>query len=122
MLKRNRIRPRNEANSKNTTTSTSNPLPIVNVNVTAYPLQGQKQERKDLNKVKQNEDTIASEDLIEAQSPVKSTTSRAVNLVTRRYETPPPRPVKPVSTRIAQTSKPTKTPKLHFAKVNNVRV
>ena len=118
MLKRSRVRPRNEAKNNHTTTTTTKPLPIVNLNVTASPLFSLKKELKGGDKLKQTQSHVSSPAANRFPPQIKSTTTEAVNKV-RRYETPPPRFVKPLSPYISKISKATKTPKLHLLKVSS---
>ena len=126
MLKRSRIRPKNELQTNSTTTTTSTtttikPLPIVNINVSASPLLSI---RKELNSVIQNKqpysDTKSSIE-ITSKEQIKSTTADPPKLVPRRYDTPPPRFSKPISSHFAKISKVTKVPKLQLLKVSRLK-
>ena len=137
MLKRSRIRPKNESSnngteSKSTTTPTSiKTLPIANA--TASPLLSL---RKELNSLIQNKKSLNNstktfhEGRRKAVKKVKittttttatTTTTKTPGLVTRRYETPPSRGPKPLSSSAEVISKPRKEPKIRLSKVDKKR-
>ena len=132
MLKRSRIRPKNEAsnnateNKSTTTTTTIKTLPIANA--TASPLLSL---RKELNSLIQNKKSLNNstksfhEGRRKAVKKVKVTTTTATttttktpSVVTRRYETPPSRGPKPLSSSVEVISKPRKEPKIRLSKVH----
>ena len=135
MLKRSRVRPKSEESnnateSKSTTTPTTiKTLPIANA--TASPLLSL---RKELNSLIQNKKSLNNstksfhEGRRKAVKKVKitttttatsTTTTKTPSIVTRRYETPPSRGPKPLSSSVEVISKPRKEPKIRLSKVHS---
>ena len=118
MLKRSRIRQKTEPQVNNATTTTTTTtvtpdntiksiksLPIISITATASPLLSL---RKDLNNVERRQ----KQTLVKTQKKIKSSTEDPPSLITRRYETPPPRtPLKPFSSPNLKISSVTKEPK-----------
>ena len=125
MLKRSRIRQKTEPQVNNATTTTTTTtvtpdntiksiksLPIISITATASPLLSL---RKDLNNVERRQ----KQTLIKTQKKIKSSTEDPPSLITRRYETPPPRtPLKPFSSPNIKISSVTKEPKKCLPKVS----
>ena len=132
MLKRSRIRPKNEASnnateSKSTTTPTTiKTLPIANA--TASPLLSLRKELNSLIQKKKSSNNSTKpfhEGRRKAVKKVKitttttTTTTKTPSVVTRRYETPPSRGPKPLSSSVEVVSKPRKEPKIRLSKVHS---
>ena len=117
MLKRSRLRPKNEGQTNQTTVTTVEPPPILNTSVTEVPHFGVG-DLQVLEKITKSQKFIASAVTIRPSPQIKSTTTESLSLVTRRYETPPPRSKHLPPLRIPTVSKESKKPKLHLTRVN----
>ena len=132
MLKRSRIRPQSDTSNNSTASKTTTTPSVVKtvpiVDATASPLLSF---RKELNSLVQNKkpsqnSTKSFNDgrrksvkKVKITSPSTTTTTASPSLVTRRYETPPSRSPKPLSSNNEKISKPKKEPTLRLSKVNN---
>ena len=86
-------------------------LPIISITATASPLLSL---RKDLNNVERRQKQTS----VKTQKKIKSSTEDPPSLITRRYETPPPRtPLKPFSSPNIKISSVTKEPKKSLPRV-----
>ena len=132
MLKRSRIRPKSDTSNNSTATkTTTTPSPVKTlpiVNATASPLLSF---RKELNSLTQNKkpsqnSTKSLSDgrrksvkKVKITTPSTTTTTTIPSLVTRRYETPPSRGPKPLSSNTGKISKSKKEPSLRLSKVHD---
>ena len=117
MLKRSRLRPKSEGQHNQTTVTTVEPPPVLNTSVTEAP-NFVDEDLQALEKITKSQKFIASAVTIRPSPEIKSTTTESVSLITRRYETPPPRSKFLHPSRVSTVSKESKKPKLHLTRVN----